>query len=202
MKPGGPRVGLILLAAGGSTRMGRPKQDLEWGGEPMLRRAARSAVATGCRPVVVVLGAHLEVTRAAVAGLPIDVAVNPSWQAGMGSSLNVGVGAILAAAPELDGVAVMLADQPLVTSAAVARLVAVFSEGRAGIVAAGYGETRGVPAVLGRAALRDVAALDPAGGAKRLIEGGRHHVAVVGVPEAAIDIDTPADYAQGRPPPG
>ena len=73
------QIGLLLLAAGDSRRLGQPKQLLSFHGESLLRRAAQTALATPCRPVVVVTGAnHLRIKRE-VADLSLDVVVNPMW---------------------------------------------------------------------------------------------------------------------------
>src|SRR5215475_6610558 len=82
-----PSVALLLLAAGGSTRMGRPKQLLEYRGRPLLRHSVEQALGSRCRPVVVVLGAEADACRAAIQDAPVDVMINHAWAEGMGSSI-------------------------------------------------------------------------------------------------------------------
>ncbi len=90
-----PDVGIVLLAAGGSTRMGRPKQLLPIAGQSMLRHAAGAAVGSGCMPVVVVLGAGAESLQNELSGLPVTIAVNDIWQRGLGGSIRCGMRALL-----------------------------------------------------------------------------------------------------------
>ena len=85
---------IIILAAGGSTRMGTPKQLLQFEGRTLLRRAAQTALATDCRPVVVVLGASAETMRQELHGLDVVIVENANWQTGMAGSLRTGIKAL------------------------------------------------------------------------------------------------------------
>ena len=184
-----PPLAIVVLAAGGSTRMGTAKQLLPLGGQSLLRRAAATAIATGCRPAVVVLGRDADAMRPELAGVDVTIVVNPDWPLGMGGSIRAGIAS--AASPEVAGVVVTLCDQPHVDAAALGLLIDAFARtGRT--VAARYAYTVGVPAVFGRAAFPALLALDPATGAKRLLAGS--DVMAVDLPAAAVDVDTPADY--------
>jgi molybdenum cofactor cytidylyltransferase len=191
-------VAFILLAAGGSSRMGCAKQFLNYQGQTLLRRSAEAALASGCRPVVVVLGAHAERARDELAGLQVLTVDNADWGQGIGSSIRAGMAALagheVVTGQPIDAVVFGLCDQPLVGPAAFARLLDAYSAGGKGIVAASYGGTTGVPAVFGRRYFDELRALPAAAGAKALI--GRHgdDVAAVPVPEAGRDVDTPEDY--------
>lgn len=183
--------GLILLAAGGSTRLGRPKQMLPHRGRSLLRHAAETAVASACRPVVVVLGAQWERMRAELDGLPVRPGVNPHWERGMASSLHAGL-AMLRGDP-LDGVVIMLCDQPAVTSALIDALIAAWERTSAPLAAAEYAGTLGVPALFSRALLPELAALSGAEGAKRVILRHAAEAARVPFPGGEVDIDTVDD---------
>src|SRR4051812_32915405 len=78
-------VGVIILAAGASTRMGRPKQLLLHRGQTLLRRAVETVLASDCRPVVVVIGAHADLVKRELEHLPVLVAENREWEKGMSS---------------------------------------------------------------------------------------------------------------------
>ena len=80
------RVGIVILAAGGSQRMGRPKQPLPFEGRTLLRRAVETALGSDCRPVIVTIGAHKELIGPELQSLPVLVAHNPDWPQGMSSS--------------------------------------------------------------------------------------------------------------------
>ena len=195
-------VGAVVLAAGSSSRLGRPKQLVVHEGIPLVARAARAALAAGADPVVVVLGANAAAVSAALAGLPVATVVNAAWADGMGTSVVAGVRTLAARAPDVRGVLVMLSDQPLVDAAALGRLVGAWADADEGapddatIAAAEYAGTVGVPAVFGRAHLEALCSLPPAAGAARLIRAADAHVRRVPMPEAVVDVDTPADLAR------
>src|SRR6202035_3774711 len=105
-------VAAVVLAAGASRRMGEPKQLIEFRGEALLKRAASSAVEAGCQPVVVVTGAHADASRRVLRELDVIEAKNDHWELGISSSVRVGVEAVIAVAPGVDGIVLMLCDQP------------------------------------------------------------------------------------------
>ena len=187
----GPVV-LLLLAAGASTRMGRPKQLLLYRGRTLLRHAAETAVASGCAPVVLVTGALHDELVAEVAGLPIQTVRNEHWEMGMASSIQAG----LAVAPaQARAVLIMLTDQPLVTPELLRQLVARQQQTQAPIVATAYGDVLGVPAVFDRAMLPALRQLQGAQGATRLIASFGPAVGQVAFPAGLLDVDTPEQYA-------
>jgi molybdenum cofactor cytidylyltransferase len=131
-------VGAVILAAGASTRMGRPKQVLQLGGQTMLGRAASVALEAGCRPVVVVTGANAAACRESLRGLDVLEAENQRWEPGMSSSVRVGIKALVAANPQTAAVVLMLCDQPLVTREIIAGLVVAYLETGYSIVDSRY----------------------------------------------------------------
>lgn len=186
-------LAVVVLAAGGSSRMGSPKQLLPVGGTSLLRRATLAAVsAAASGPVVVVLGPEPDRMRVEVANLPVIVAENADWVLGMGGSIRVGVAAALAVGPSVRAVLVTLCDQPDVGAVALADLVAAFDRGPHPIAAAGYAGTVGVPAAFGHPLFARLLALPPDAGAKALLRGP--DVTVVPLAAAAADVDTPAEY--------
>lgn len=189
------KIASILLAAGASRRMkNRPKQLLEFGGETLLRRAAKTALASVCQPVCVVLGANAEILQAQVADLKVEIAVNKDWASGVASSLQIGLKAVLEIAPEISAVCVMLADQPLIDWQMINRLAEMFERGENAVAACRYGETIGVPAILAQSLFKDIMSLKGDVGAKKIISKYIIDSATLIVPEAAIDIDSPQDY--------
>lgn len=200
-----PGVGAVVLAAGGSTRLGHPKQLVTLDGRPLVARAAAAALGAGAEPVVVVLGAHADAVRAALGGLAVHPVAHPGWAGGLGSSLGCGVAALAERAPAADAVLVTLADQPLVTADDLRRLCDAWASAAdrdAAIVAAAYADTVGVPAVFGRAHLAALRDLPQGAGAGGLLRAAGDRVVRVPVPGAAVDVDTPADLARlrARPP--
>jgi molybdenum cofactor cytidylyltransferase len=174
--------------------MGRPKQLLPFGKISLLRHAAETALATGFSPVVVVLGAEREACAAEVAGLPVLTAANLDWEQGMGSSLRAGVEMLEENAPAVEGVLVLLHDQPRVAATTLRALVELWEPPRHPIAAAFYGGALGVPAVFDRSFFPDLKNLRGSEGAKKILLRHASTVASLDVPEAADDIDSPEDY--------
>lgn len=103
-------IAAILLTAGESTRMGRPKQLLDWQGQPLVAAQTTTLLAAGCRPVVVVLGAHASRVRPALpARADVQVTTNRNWRSGRASSIRTGARAV---PPGVDAVVVVSVDQP------------------------------------------------------------------------------------------
>ena len=187
-------VGIVILAAGASHRMGQPKQLLAFGGGTLLRRAVEAAIGSVCRPIVVVIGAHAELIEPEVQSLPVVIAHNADWSEGMSSSLRVGVERLMLETGEAEGVVITLVDQPLVSSADIDHLVEVHRLSGRDIVASRYAGTQGVPAFIAARFFAELRELAGAGGAKMLIHRYADHVASVPLVTGAVDIDTPADY--------
>lgn len=183
------KTGIIVLAAGESRRLGRPKQLVDWNGEPLLRHGTGTALAAELGgPVVVVLGAVDSPCREAIAGLNVTLVHNPCWQQGMGTSIAAGMQVI--AGENLDGVIVMLCDQPLVTPHLLRALVEKSSDHP--VVASHYHGQPGTPAWFAPAYFQRLASLEGKCGAKSLILAEAHR-ALVAAPEAGLDIDLPED---------
>ena len=183
----------VVLAAGGASRMGRPKQLLCWRGESLVRRAARAALEAGCRPVVVVTGAAAPAVEAELRELDVCAVRNPAWQEGLGTSIARGVDEILGAGAP-DGLLVMLADQPLASTDVLRALIDAFDGSPCGLVASGYGGGAGVPALFGRDHLAALQRRQGDRGARALFESAGGALRVVPFEDGAIDVDTPADY--------
>ena len=120
------KIGGLLLAAGGSSRLGQPKQLLQFEGKTLIRRAAETLVISQCDPIVVVLGAEIEGFNSEIADLRVDICINENWQTGMSSSIISGLGSLLEIEPELDAVVITLCDQPYVNSADIDILITAF----------------------------------------------------------------------------
>ena len=189
-------TGLILLAAGESARMGQPKQLLRFGGRTLLRRAAEEAVASGCQPVTVVLGALADRMTAELSDLPVRVVINREWEEGLGGSIRAGMEALLAGpdGDRVEAVVMTLCDQPFCTAAVIRRLMAAHDELKSPAVASSYDGVRGVPALFGRALFPELLELTGPEGARRILQRHADETIEVALGDAAGDIDTPEDY--------
>jgi molybdenum cofactor cytidylyltransferase len=188
-----PRYGIIVLAAGGSSRFGQPKQLASYGGKTLLRRAVETALASVYAPVIVVLGAQAEQMRLELEGLRVTICENARWEEGMTSSIQAGMEAI---PTEADGTAIMLCDQPLLTPEVLNALAAKLVETQAPLAACEYGNTLGVPALFTRPLYAEIFALSGTEGAKAIIRRHASLVAHVPFPDGAVDIDTPEDFSR------
>ncbi len=192
-----PEFTVVLLAAGNSSRMGSPKQLLEFRGRPLLRHAAMAALSSVCRRVIVVLGATADELRPALAGLPVTIVVNEQWQEGMGTSIHAGVQA--ADLEGVDGLILALADQPFITPQIFNRLVLGHIESGQPIVASRYADTVGVPVFFSRDFFPVLEALKPTQGCKGVILQYAERAIHFDCPEAEADVDTIEDYLALRP---
>lgn len=189
-----PLTGIIVLAAGGSTRMGRPKQLLQFQGKTLIRRATETAMAVG-GPVVVVTGANAELVAAEVGDLRIQIVENARWTKGMGSSIRVGVSALTAARPDLNALLITLCDQVQVSPATLERLILEKGETGKDLCCAAFDGTFGPPVLASRAYFPELLELPDPHGARQILLNHPADLLHVPCPEAALDVDTPADFA-------
>ena len=191
-----PQVGLILLAAGESKRMGTPKQLLSYKATSLIRHAATEAIASDCQPIIVVLGAYSNRISLELKNLPVHIIQNLHWKKGMSASICTGVKLSLKIKPNLDAVIIALVDQPLITSKTYDQLIKHYQSTKSKAIASAYAQTIGVPALFDRSLFDKLSENEGKGGAKQLLQRYTSPQHNLTVPEAAIDLDTPADYQQ------
>ena len=190
------KIGLIILAAGAATRMGRPKQLLSYEGRSLILHAVEVALASMSQPIIVVLGAYVEQIKPELMPKAVQVVENSQWQEGMSSSIRAGISMLLKTNSKLDAVIISLADQPLVSPQIFNQLIQSYQETQKVIIASKYNETTGVPALFSNALFPELMQLEGDQGAKALIQKYIDTGLILLIPEAAIDIDTPDDYKQ------
>lgn len=183
---------IILLAAGSASRMGSPKQLLDYHGKPLVRHAAEIALAAGSAKVFVVVGANATQVASTLADMPVEIVQNPRWMEGMGTSIQAGVRAVEALG--LPGAILALADQPLITPATLRNLADEHQRTGKPIVASQYAGTVGVPVYFGQSHFAPLLALAPDQGCKGVILKHGDESLRIDCPEAEVDIDTPVDY--------
>ncbi|PSO50184.1 MAG: 4-diphosphocytidyl-2C-methyl-D-erythritol synthase [Cyanobacteria bacterium SW_9_44_58] len=187
-------IGIIILAAGASRRMGQPKQLLPYQGKSLIQHITAVAIDSASQPIVVVLGAYASLIAPKISDLNIRIAYNEQWSTGMASSLKFGLSKIQAITSHLDAVIVMLGDQPFVSTALIQQLVSNYRSNNFLIVASQYNNIVGVPALFHRALFPELGKIEGDAGAKFIIR--RYYSSVLSIPfaEGAIDIDTPQDW--------
>lgn len=189
-------TGIIILAAGESTRMGEPKQLLPYRGTTLLQHAIDTARSVPRAPVVVVLGANADRIRGELNEPFILIEENPDWREGMGSSIRTGLGALTAAYPKVSSAIFLLCDQPLVSASTLTDLIAAHERTKRGIVASEYCGALGVPALFARSVFPELMALDGADGARQVIHAHRAEAIGIHFEDGVIDLDTPEDYTR------
>ena len=164
---------------------------VQFKGETFLRRIVREAASSGCSPVVVVLGCEAEMLRAELIGFEVLIATNPLWERGMGSSIKCGLKALTARGSPIDAAIVCACDQPFVTAEVIRQLASRFYVTGKAVVASGYEQTVGIPALFSKKMFPSLLKLDDASGAKPIISSVDGDI--VPFPAGGCDIDTPAD---------
>lgn len=186
-------VAVIVLAAGGSRRMGRPKQLEAVGGEAMVVRAARVALAAGAGPVAIVTGAEADAVAALLGEqMPaLDVIHNPDWESGQATSMKAALRALPAS---VEAAILMPVDQPYLDELLLRRLVQAWRTGADLVAPAIAGALRGAPALFDRRFWPELMAVTGDVGGRRVLAA--HHDVCAAVPAEAAwlrDIDTPDD---------
>lgn len=191
-----PHVAAVILAAGGSTRFGQPKQLLAWNNKPLIAQAADVAWSAGLHPVIVVVGAHADAVIPALAARPVSIVHNYRWQEGVSSSLHVGIAAL---PPEVDAAIFMPIDQPLITPQLLQMYLLRWQETGAGILVPQTAEgQRGTPVLFAKRYFEELACLSGDVGGCALFARHDDDIAYLAVSDSAwmTDVDTPAAYEQ------
>jgi len=188
------KTGVAILAAGASTRLGAPKQLLDFRGRTLLQHILDQAQPLPFAISVLVLGAHAAEIRAAISPGSFRVVVNQQWQEGIAGSIRVAVTEELAACPDLENILFLLSDQPFVTTSLLSELLDLQTQSRLPIAACRYGDTLGVPAVFSKAMFPELLLLRGDTGAGRLIRQHAGEVAALPFESGAVDVDTEEDY--------
>src|SRR5207244_4696255 len=188
-------IAAVILAAGESSRLGQPKQLIQFRGKNLVRRVVDAASEAGCQPILVVLGSGKlgQGISSELKDIGATIIANPNWKCGIGTSIRAGVQHLIDIASGIEATVLLACDQPFVDRAVIEGLITLRHETRQPIVAASYAGTLGVPVLFDRSFLPDLLRLDDSAGAKSIILSNRDQVAEFPFPEGEIDIDTAED---------
>jgi molybdenum cofactor cytidylyltransferase len=190
------RVAAVVLAAGSSRRMGTNKLLLALEGEPLVRRSVRRCLAADFDRVVVVLGHEASRVRAALDGVPCEIVENPEHARGVGTSIRTGVAFV---ADAVDGVAIVLADMPYVTTDMLRTVTSWYRATRPPVVVSEYGGVQAPPTLYDHALFARLMAIEDDSGGKAVAQQMAALRVTVAFPEAARrDLDAAADYERAR----
>jgi molybdenum cofactor cytidylyltransferase len=187
-------TGLIILAAGASTRFGRPKQNVVYKGRTLLQKAVETALASFCDPVVVVIGAYPELIKPSLENYHVMLVENDNWREGVASSIRAGITRLLQSHPDLQSIIIMPVDQPFIDTSLLNLLI--MAKGRDGIVASAFEDNLGPPVLFDKVYFQDLLALKGTEGIKKVIHHYPHAVVEISFPNGSVDIDTEEDYEQ------
>ena len=189
------KTGIILLAAGSSSRLGRSKQLIEFQGKTIIQKAIDEANKSQADCLVVVLGSNTELIQTGFESSSAPLIINSDWQQGMSSSMQAGL-RFLMAKEAIDQVLLMLCDQPFVDASLLDQLIIAKETSGKGIVAAAYSNTLGVPALFDKRYFEELSQLTGSEGAKKVIFNHQAEVHALDFPLGAVDLDTEEDVSQ------
>ena len=186
--------GIVILAAGSSTRLGQPKQLLEFQGTSIIQRITQIAVDAVQKPVVVMLGANFSLIHGRIAHLPVHTVYNPDWTQGMTSSIRKGLMALLCFSPDTEGVIFAVCDQPYITPDLFREMISVGSQSQKPIVACLYNNVLGTPVLFKKEYFDVLLALKDNEGARKILQSHPESAESVPFPLGIFDVDTMQDY--------
>ena len=190
-------IAAVVLAAGESSRMGRPKALLPIDGETFIEKIVGALRKTSVGNIIVVLGHNSEEMKRRIEHLPVEILINPDYKLGQLSSLHVALRRV-EKEPDCDGVLVHLVDHPYLDAKLVERLIERFSVSRKLIIVPRYNGKRGHPVIFARKLFTELLAAPMDQGAKAVVNARGDDTLQVDTENAGIivDIDTPELYRQ------
>jgi molybdenum cofactor cytidylyltransferase len=189
-------IAAVVLAAGASTRMGRPKLGLEIAGRPVIQHVVGHVRQSRCDRILVVVGDAADGVVQDAGNPGVQIVVNARHREGMGTSIAAGISAL---PQDAEAAVIVLGDQPRVTAASINALIDAYRTTGKPLVASRYGGVTGAPTLIGRALFDEARHLHGDVGGRWLID--RHPDLVEEVPlspDQAVDLDTPEDFARVR----
>jgi molybdenum cofactor cytidylyltransferase len=191
------KIGIILLAAGSSSRLGFPKQMISIGSESLLSYLSKIAMASKANEVLAVLGSGRDSFKEVFMDIPIDTTYNEDWNKGIGSSIKHGLKVILKLYPELQAIIIMLCDQPYLSSKLLNELITTHLKTSKPVVASEYDSTKGVPALFHHTFFNQLSELADDSGARGVIRQlDEKQLACIPFKRGNIDLDTEEDLRQ------
>ncbi|MEX0770673.1 MAG: nucleotidyltransferase family protein [Balneolaceae bacterium] len=189
-------IGVVILAAGSSSRLGRPKQLVDFKQKPLLQHVIDTVAPFNFTPAVLVLGAHADEILEAINQKDVTVSVNENWPEGIASSIRLGVLESMKLNESLESILFLLSDQPFVTPELIEKLIQKHTDGDQRITACSYRENIGVPAIFKKPFFPQLLDLKGDTGAKKIILQNIPDIDKVAFRKGYFDIDTAEDQEQ------
>lgn len=185
-------IAVIILAAGGSTRMGEPKQLIQLHGKSLIRKITETVLATKCQHVYVVVGSDVCQITDELNQYDIELVTNDIWKEGIASSIRAGVNAVLTSNQNFSAILIVLVDQFYVNTALLNKLIEEYRNG-AKIVSCFYDNAPGVPALFDCEYFNDLLSLRGDRGAKDILKKNQNKIAYIDFQEGIYDMDSKTD---------
>jgi molybdenum cofactor cytidylyltransferase len=190
------KTGIIILAAGPSSRLGKPKQLLVYKGKTLLENIVSEARKANLDPAVVVTGSGSEAISSILDNKQIEIVYNKRWPSGMASGIVAGLSKILTLNPKTGAVIIAVCDQPYVSAELFGQLMKIKAEQNKGIVGCAYAGIIGTPVLFGKIYFEKLLLLQGEEGAKKILKTQGSDLASVNFDKGSIDIDKHEDYDQ------
>lgn len=189
------KLGVVILAAGAATRMGKAKMLLPYGEQTILSHIVEEAQALTPAIICVVTGKYTTEIQAVIKDNSLELVPFANWELGMSASIQFGLTVLLEKEPNIDAVLFVVSDQPFLDRQLLFRMIDAFQQSGKGIVAAQYQQQFGTPVLFHHRYIPQIRLLEGDRGAKKLVEKQIEDVVLVDFPLGALDIDTAEDYA-------
>lgn len=187
------KIGVVILAAGASRRLGFPKQLVDFRNKPLLQNAIDLASLLEFDCKILVLGANEEKIKQNIDQKDFEVVDNKQWEEGMASSIRTGIKNAISSQPDLEHLMILLSDQPLVSKAQLERLIETQINKKSIATFSEYNGNTGVPAIFSKALFSDLIKLEGDQGAKKLMQQKDFEYETVKFEAANFDVDTRED---------
>ena len=184
--------GIIILAAGSSSRMGEPKQLMMYKNKTFLQHIIAEAINANLEPVICVTGYQSDLITKSLTGMDVSIVYNPQWPEGMGSGISAGIKQLLVS--DVDSIILAVSDQPHVSADLFGTMQALKEQSGKRIVACSYAGTLGTPVLFGKDYFSQLKSLSGNQGAKNIVKLNMSDVCPVEFEKGNIDIDTKEDY--------
>ena len=185
------KISILILAAGNSSRLGSPKQLIEFEGQTLIERITETALSIS-EEVLIVLGGNSELILPKLERFNnvISTIYNPDWKEGMGTSIRIGVEKL---AENSDLIIILLADQPFISKVLLQNMLQSYEKTQNPIVSCTYSNTLGVPILFDKSVFFELLKLNGDKGAKSFLHLYKNRISTIDFPEAIVDIDTLED---------
>jgi molybdenum cofactor cytidylyltransferase len=182
------KLSILILAAGNSSRLGSPKQLIEFEGKTLIERTSEIALSVS-EEILIVLGGNAELILPIIERFEntIPTVFNPNWQEGMGTSIRLGVEKL---EEKSDFILILLSDQPFISKVLLQNMLQTYANSQNPIIACVYNNTLGVPMLFDKSVFSELLKLSGDKGAKSFLHLYENKITTIEFPEGIIDIDT------------